>query len=649
MTHSDVLSAPPLNFDLSPFTGLTREHWEHVADRLLDSVRQYAQPGNSLISLPGITSGSGPESDALEGFARSFLTAGFRLKGSPESDPHNLVEWYAEGLANGTDPASPGYWPVPSETQQAKVEAASIALVLMMTRRQLWDRLDDGVQQRIVDWMSTVIGGSYPVTNWVWFQIVVEEFLRSVGAPYSQEDLNLRLSQHESFVAENGWYSDGNRRAYDHYCGWALQLYPLLWTDLSDSEEARRLRPIYTDRFRSYIQDAAHLQGADGAPLIQGRSLIYRYATAAPLWVDSYCEINELKPGLVRRASSGMLTYFLDHGVPDERGLLSVGWHGEWDPMAQGYSGAASPYWASKGMLGLALPADHPVWTSAEEPLPVEKGDFALTMPAAGWLVSGTQNDGVVRIFNHGTDRASEGDLRTDSPLYARFGYSTATFPPLVGHTVMNPLDQSVVVLDEQGRASHRTGFQTLAVQEREDVLVGISRSRAHWVEVGDLPARDHGLGQEGPVTTGPWITVASVVKQGSEVRIIRLDGAHDADVAGSALRVGGWAVSGETVQVRGALAESGGKLSTMRNLAGLDQSGVEVLTDVTPLGQETGIPWLAVETPAEGVFYACEVSLRGSQVESAPRARIAELVGDSVTLTWDDGSAITVELPAPR
>ena len=77
--------------------------------------------------------------------------------------------------------------------------------------------------------------------------------------------------------------------------------------------------------------------------------------------------------------------------------------------MRQSYSGAGSPYWAAKGMLGLALPADHRVWTAVEEPLPVEAGDTQRLIAAPGWQVNGTAADGVVRIRNHGTDHANAG------------------------------------------------------------------------------------------------------------------------------------------------------------------------------------------------------------------------------------------------
>ena len=83
-----------------------------------------------------------------------------------------------------------------------------------------------------------------------------------------------------------------------------------------------------------------------------------------------------LSPGQTRRLCSGMLRHFVDHGVPDERGLLSLGWHHHFLPVTQSYSGPGSPYWASKkGFLGLLLPAEHPVWTDREAALPIDEDD----------------------------------------------------------------------------------------------------------------------------------------------------------------------------------------------------------------------------------------------------------------------------------
>ncbi|MGW0203095.1 DUF2264 domain-containing protein, partial [Nonomuraea sp. NPDC003201] len=68
-----------------------REHWVKVADGLLDAVLPYASPGFAQYRLPGRTSWSGPGSDGLEGFARTFLLAAFRLAGDPAGAPAGLL------------------------------------------------------------------------------------------------------------------------------------------------------------------------------------------------------------------------------------------------------------------------------------------------------------------------------------------------------------------------------------------------------------------------------------------------------------------------------------------------------------------------------------------------------------------------------
>src|SRR5688572_14086115 len=86
-------------------------------------------------------------------------------------------------------------------------------------------------------------------------------------------------------------------------------------------------------------------------------------------------------------------------------------------------------------------------------------------MVAPGWIAVSTPDDGIVRITNHGTDHAHEGAMLSDSPHYARLGYSTATAPVLDDSGWVAPLDQSVVLVDDAGRSTHRTGMRTLAVR----------------------------------------------------------------------------------------------------------------------------------------------------------------------------------------
>lgn len=195
---------------------------------MLLAVRPFASAGHARIDLPGRASTSGPDSDGLEAFARTFLLAAIRLRGDDGADPHGLAGWYAAGLRAG-----PGVWPRPDRLGQAKVEASSIALGLHLSRPWIWDRLAGADRDRLVDWLAAVVGQDYPPINWVWFQLVVEAFLREVGGPWSPGDVDRGLAVHESLYRGDGWYADGPERAYDHYNSWALQVFPLLWAEMA--------------------------------------------------------------------------------------------------------------------------------------------------------------------------------------------------------------------------------------------------------------------------------------------------------------------------------------------------------------------------------------------------------------------------------
>lgn len=624
------------------------------ADRLLAGVRPYASPSGSLITLPGKPGGYGTAVDGLEGFARTFLVAGFRLAGEDGADPTNLAERYAAGLAAGTDSMHPERWTRPEEHGQAKVEAASLALILDMTRPWIWDRLPSDVQERTVEYLGSVVGDpGYPDNNWVWFRIVVETFLRSVGGPFSADDMVHDLAAHDRFRRPGGWFADGPERSFDHYAGWALHLYPALWERMSGAAEvALAAGDDLTTRSAAdrehlvrYLDDALALVGSDGGPLIQGRSLTYRFAAAAPFWAGAIAGVG--RPGQLREAATRIVRHFADHEVPGSDGLLTLGWHHPWRPIAQRYSGTGSPYWASKGLLGLALPASHEVWTAAPEPLPVDVGDVLATAVAPGWAISATRDDGVVRVINHGTDHAVPGSDGGDSPLYARFGYSTATSPLLDDEAWTSPLDQSVVLLDAAGRATHRTGFELSRIELASTgpsagssagtaAAVLASTADAHWIDA-DLSAPDHGSGRPGESTPAGRITTVSVVRGAWEVRLVRVsECAADA----VALRVGGWSAG---PGLDSALVPMLGDVAPV--------CGETTSDDATPLAGPTTTPWSRYAPVPDG-WTAVGIRLTRTPDDATPPGVRAtghprlELTAGQVAVTWPDGEQTTTTLP---
>ncbi|NMI61775.1 MULTISPECIES: DUF2264 domain-containing protein [unclassified Streptomyces] len=413
---------------LSPYTGYTRAHWEAAADSLLAAVAPYATENGALYHLPGAhTSWSGRLSDGLEGYARTLLLAAFRRD-------EKALERYADGLAAGTA----GVWPRVEDRSQPLVEAASIALALRLTRPLLWDRLDDGVRQRAAAWLGDALTAEPWACNWELFPVTVGGFLAEVGhePEASRAAIERGLERIEEWYVGDGWYTDGPGRAFDYYNGWAMHLYPVLHAWLADDT---RLLDLYGGRLSRHLIDYARLFGGDGAPMRQGRSLTYRFATTAPLWLGALTGRTPLSPGETRRLASGALRHFLDRGAVDERGLITLGWHGPDETVLQGYSGPASPYWASKAFVGLLLPPDHEVWTAREEPGPTDRADAVTPVGPPNWLLQTTTSDGLVRLHNHGSE-----DVRYD-PHYTRLGYSTATAPS-------TSYDNSVIVGDDPSR-----------------------------------------------------------------------------------------------------------------------------------------------------------------------------------------------------
>jgi hypothetical protein len=518
------------------------------------------------------------------------------------------------------------------------------------------------------------------------------------------------LALHDSFVRAEGWLADGSDRTFDHYIGWALHFYPILWAHMTGARDLLEPSRAAADvaRLDRYLTDLIHLVGADGAPLCQGRSLIYRYATAAPFWAGALAGVPSTSPGLLRRAASGVAAYFTGHGAPDERGLLTLGWWHEWRRLAQSYSGPGSPYWAAHGFLGLALPETHPVWTAPAESLPVERADFVRAIAAPGWLVSGTVADGIVRIVNHGTDHATSGARVGDSPLYARLGYATATAPLLDPTAWTTPLEQSVTLVDQAGRASHRAGFRPLALSvdlvnvaltndgggapapdrtvdfDRDSnaaltvsgdsrlpalTAVGVAASQAevHWLDPdGSDPG--HGCGWTGAVTPAGSLTFVSLVRGPWELRLVQVEAlAAGVDPAAVTLRIGGWPVVGDPATIEAATTEPGGPVAqagrTPRSRIAAVATGAPIATtasvavrpEASPLGEPALIPYLDYRVQL-GAWYAALVELAGTGAEAAAAGRPAAILAlrlDStsglIDVTWPDGARHSLTVGQPH
>lgn len=267
----------------------------------------------------------------------------------------------------------------------------------------------------------------------------------------------------------------------------------------------------------------------------------------------------------------------------DSRGLLTLGWHGPDSAVLQDYSGPASPYWASKGFLGLLLPPGHPVWTAAEEPGPAERSDALTAISAPNWLLQSTSSDGVVRLHNHGSE-----DVRYD-PYYTRLAYSTVTEPS-------SSYDNSVIVGDDPSR----TDIEPLGVGEG-------------WV------ASRHTAGG------GARVTTVVLARGAVEVRAHLVAGAEP----GTPVRVTGWATE---VPPRERIREWGRDGVRAELLPAVGLSGA--LTGVTGEGDTVFVALARLTGEPESVPLAETVSVRA---DGERELTVRWSGGPEVRVRWGD------------
>jgi hypothetical protein len=623
-----------------------------TADRLLEGVRRFASRRFGAVHVPGPHPSSSRRDEGLEGYARTFLLAAYRLAATDGRAPGDLTDRYSEGLKAGTDPGGAEAWPSIEDNAQPIVEAAFVALALNETRHWIWEELDDRTRQRVVDWLSRVQGKRTPLNNWVLFPVVVQAFLKSVGATYRQEEIDRNLDLVDSWYQRDGWYSDGAGDSYDYYVGWALHFHTLMWCRIDGDGSDPSRAAVYRKRVFRFLENYRFLFASDGAPLYHGRSLTYRFAAVAPLWAGALVDATPLAPGETRRIASGVLRHFLDRGAVRD-GLLTLGWYEEFQPMIQHYSGHGSPYWASKAFCGLLLPPDHPAWTVKEEPMAVEQSNFCVAMPAPGFLARGTSADGIVRVASHRSDhfpiparrprqslvRRAVGRLAqvldgppppalfAYDPHYAKLAYSTHTAPDVEE----DDIDSQVTLVGADGRQSRRLRIHCLDVNERfaASVYYPLDPASAERVET------------------------MTIVHGRAEVRVH-----HVSAPRGGTLRDGGFAVAAAhppDARVRDGwsfVRRADGLTSFVAALHGFDAPAVHRTQGTNPFGRHSATPYLTHggSLAAEAIFVSLVV-LTADDLDPENARRVVaqlEVSGREVVLCLD-GEWWFLQLVAPE
>jgi hypothetical protein len=426
---------PAFDFERSPYTGWTRAHWEFILARMTCGYAKIAKQSGSpaRVLYPDDRRGLPDSVDAIESFARiaSAWGAWLRNAGNPATlkfDGHemNVEALLRQALLDGTDSSNPyTYWGDIGHLDQRIVESADIAVTLWMSRERVFNKMTAEEQKQVIAWLAQVDGKGTYTDNWILFTAMAQAVRHHLGFASPVDDIDNRLMQIDEFYRGDGWYVDGPSDEFELYNAWMFGWHYFLWTWI-DGERRPDHRQLVLDRGRSFIDGFLHFFGANGSYPAWGRSIVYRFAALAPFAVGHFLKIAPNDPGLLRRVSSGCIRYFYDHDLFEPEGhFVRQGYHGDFPPAGEAYISPGSPYWCCHGLFALTFDRDDPFWTATETPLPVEREDFELALPAPGFLLRGRRDTGQVLLLNSRSAQEHDAPRHNYTAKYGKFVYST--------------------------------------------------------------------------------------------------------------------------------------------------------------------------------------------------------------------------------
>ena len=455
----DTARANPLA--LGPLA--TRDDIARAVVDLYEPLLPHVSPGGARVRLGSFASVFEQSTAELEGFARPLygivpLTVG----------GYDFAHWdrFAAGLDAGTDPDSAEYWgPVPGDNDQRMVEQAAIGLALAFCPEQAWEPLSSAARDRLVAWLHGIFDHDPNPNNWQFFRVLVALGLERVGAPFDAAKVTASLDLLDSYRVGRHWYADGSLANVDYYVPFAFHTYGLMYAaanDLGLGDDTRAA--AYRERASTFAADIQHWFAPDGAAVPFGRSLTYRFAMSSFWGALAWANVDsDLSWGAVRGLSMRHLRWWADQPISDRDGVLSIGYTYDNRRLSETYSSAGSPYWCMKAFGALAAPAEHPFWTSDEEPL--DPLPAPITIVEAGQVIA--------RDADHAVILSGRAAVALDFPeqaaaKYRKFAYSSVfgfsgDVADMFGsvHT-----DSMLALTDADGNRRVRLGIEAAGVED---------------------------------------------------------------------------------------------------------------------------------------------------------------------------------------
>lgn len=381
-----------LDFELSPYTGLTRESWLEAGRYMLEGIFQniddFEKPvimprKETEITYPHLRDSEEAQhtqrlAEVFEGLTRSFFIAAPMISNLPKLEicGYSMAAYYKNQVLRCCTKGDPLYIGTYEDQQditghtdpfrafQQTVETCALVICLWVSRSQIWDTYTKQEKDVIAAFLESYAHENTVPQNWRLFNMLDMAFLHMEGYPIQRDVMLDHAQAILNYYAGDGWYRDGH--SFDYYSCWAFNVYAPIWNLWYGYEHAPFFAKKFEEQSNRLMETYGDFFDRDGWTNMWGRSNIYRNAATSAFDGNMLLHESKGNPGLARRISSGSLMQFLGRDDFLYKGVPTLGFYGQFSPLVQGYSCAESPFWLGKAFLCLHLPAAHPFWTAKE-------------------------------------------------------------------------------------------------------------------------------------------------------------------------------------------------------------------------------------------------------------------------------------------
>ncbi|MCK9640360.1 MAG: DUF2264 domain-containing protein, partial [Prolixibacteraceae bacterium] len=421
------------DFDLSPFSGMSKKHYIELAKYLLERAFTHVKFLETPLTFPVVPGKTYPQPDApewryrsadFEALERTFTLAAPLIHIDPATTINNinLRDYYCLHLYNAFTPGHANSLPLPEDlpdsNYQFTCEFGGLFKTLLLMPDTIWFRFTEKQRDEMVVTISKWAHHRTTQNNWRIFNITTLSFLKKYGYAIDDELLKSHLLWVVSYHSGDGWYLE---QTYNYYSISLFIVYTTIWNRTFGDQYYPEIAEIIEKSARKLMESVTGFFARNGYINMWSRSICYRTWVSGAFPVAFMLkEKSGLDAGWARRLCSGSLLQFVTREEFYCNDIPSLGFYGQKEYMIQNYSCAGSPFLMFLPFICLALPDNSPFWTAKEN-----EGMWEGLGNNSNKIV--LENPGLV-LVNHGKTGTSEiipGKVYYDDPNYSKLAYNT--------------------------------------------------------------------------------------------------------------------------------------------------------------------------------------------------------------------------------